>query len=51
LCLTERLVKNSSHSLFTESRAMDLLEVEMFSQQLLTVFQHNQEVDRVTLPL
>ena len=49
--LTERLVRNSSSSLFTELRAMEQEEVEVFAAQLLTVFKKHQKVDRVTLPL
>lgn len=49
--LTERLVRNSSHSLFTELRDMDPAEVEAFTAQLLAVFRSHQKVDRVTMPL
>ena len=49
--LTERLVRNSSHSLFTELRDMDTVEVEAFTAQLLAVFRSHQKVDRVTMPL
>ena len=49
--LTERLVRNSSHSLFTELRDMAEAEVEAFSFQLLAVFRSHQKEERITLPL
>jgi len=49
--LTERLVKSSSECLFLELRQMDKAGLEKFSSSLLSVFQKNQKVDRITVPL
>ena len=49
--LTERLVKNSSESLFTQLHRMYAEQVEAFTKSLLSVFKSNQKVDRVTVPL
>ena len=49
--LTERLVKNSSESLFTQLRRMTSQQIEAFTNSILTVFKTNQKVDRVTVPL
>ena len=49
--LTERLVKNSSESLFTQLHRMNAEQVEAFTKSLLSVFKSNQKVDRVTVPL
>jgi hypothetical protein len=49
--LTERLVRNSSHSLFVELRGMESEQLAAFCRQLLAVFRAHHKVDRVTLPL
>ena len=49
--LTERLVKNSSESLFTQLHRMTSDQLEAFTKSLLAVFKSNQKVDRVTVPL
>ena len=49
--LTERLVKNSSESMFAELRSMNKSQLESFATSLLAVFKKNQKVDRVTIPL
>jgi len=49
--LTERLVKNSSESMFGELRNMNQEQLESFSTSLLSVFKKHQKVDRVTVPL
>jgi len=49
--LTERLVKNSSQSLFHELQAMDAAELAKFCDNLLDIFTKNQKNDRVTYPL
>ena len=49
--LTERLVKNSSESLFSQLHRMKPDQVEAFTRSLLAVFKSNQKVDRVTVPL
>ena len=49
--LTERLVKNSSESLFTQLRRMTEKQILAFTNSILTVFKNNQKVDRVTVPL
>jgi len=49
--LTERLVKNSSESMFAELSRMDKAQLETFTTSLLAVFKRHQKVDRVTIPL
>jgi len=49
--LTERLVKNSSESMFLELQKMNQSDLAIFSQSLLAVFKQNLKVDRVTVPL
>jgi len=49
--LTERLVKNSSESMFRELSSMDQRQLDSFATSLLTVFKKHQKVDRVTVPL
>ena len=49
--LTERLVKNSSESLFTQLRRMSEQELSVFASNILIVFKKYQKVDRVTVPL
>jgi len=49
--LTERLVKNSSESMFGELSNMNQKQLESFSTSLLSVFKKHQKVDRVTVPL
>ena len=49
--LTERLVKNSSQSLFSELQEMQPEEVEIFCSDILNLFNAFQKNDRVTIPL
>jgi len=49
--LTERLVKNSSESLFTQLNRMSQEQINAFTLSILAVFKTNQKVDRVTVPL
>lgn len=49
--LTERLVRNSSESLFTQLRRMTEEQILAFTNSILTVFKNNQKIDRVTVPL
>ena len=49
--LTERLVRNSSESMFTQLRRMSDQQIAAFTNSILTVFKNNQKVDRVTVPL
>jgi len=49
--LTERLVKNSSESMFAELGRMNPNQLVSFSTSLLIVFKKYQKVDRVTVPL
>jgi len=49
--LTERLVKNSSESMFTQLQGMNSTQLETFTKSLLAVFKRHQKVDRVTVPL
>ena len=48
--LTERLVKNSSQSLFNELNSMSLEEIKLFCSNILSLFNAFQKNDRVTLP-
>ena len=49
--LTERLVKESSHSLFTLLETMPEPEIINFCNIMLKIFKDYQKVDRVSLPL
>ena len=49
--LTERLVKNSSESMFAELSRMNTAQLETFTTSLLAVFRRHQKVDRVTITL
>jgi len=49
--ITERLVKNSSQSLFTELKSLSTEGLGKFCSALLSVFTKHQKQDRVTLPL
>ena len=48
--LTERLVKNSSKSLFHELETMGLAELKVFCNNILKLFRLYQKNDRVTIP-
>lgn len=48
--LTERLVKNSSQSLFNELNSMSSEEIKLFCSNILSLFNAFQKNDRVTLP-
>jgi hypothetical protein len=48
--VTERLVRQSSISLFKELEIMKKAELEQFVNNILTIFLQNQKVDRITLP-
>jgi len=49
--LTERLVKHSSASLFSELRGMVREQLDDFCDGLLSVFKEHEKRDRVTVPL
>jgi len=49
--ITERLVKNSSQSLFAELKSLPVEQLSKFCSALLNVFSKHQKQDRVTLPL